>query len=49
MNESRFPLYVVSHDRATTSQTIKELDRWGTEFNIVIESSDYEAYADEWS
>jgi hypothetical protein len=48
MNESRFPLYVVSHDRATTSQTIKELDRWGTEFNIVIESSDYEAYADEW-
>lgn len=47
-NNSRYPLYVISHGRAKSSQTIRELDRWGTDFYIVIESSDFEAYSDEW-
>ena len=47
-SSSRFPFYIVSHNRADNCLTADCLDNYDADFFIVIESEDYEAYSEHW-
>jgi len=44
MNDSRYPIYIVSRHRADTRYTSKALEAMGVPYHIIVEQDDYEAY-----